>query len=131
MSRTDLIADAFTIIRNAVRAKKEEAYIPYSKSLSEICDILKNSDYLQDHKAVDLGKFRKIKVYLRYEGKENAIRQIKKVSTSGRRVYVKKDTVPSVLQGHGIAIVSTSSGILSGEEAKAKGVGGELIGKVW
>jgi len=131
MSRTDLIADAFTIIRNAVRARKEEAYVPYSKSFSEICDILKKADYLQDYKEVDLGKFKKIKVYLKYEGKNNAIRQIKRVSSPGRRVYVKKDTVPSVLQGHGIAIVSTSSGILSGEEAKAKGIGGELIGKVW
>ena len=131
MSRTDLIADAFTIIRNAGRAKKEEAYVPYSKSLSKICDILKNADYLQDHKEVDLGKFKKIKVYLKYEGKASAIRQIERVSSPGRRVYVRKDAVPSVLQGYGIAIVSTSLGILSGDEAKAKGIGGELIGKVW
>ncbi len=131
MSRTDLISDVFTIIRNASRAKKEEAYIPHSNSVLKICEILKKEGYLENFKEIDLEKFKKIKVYLKYEGKKSLISQIKRVSSPGRRTYAKNKRIPSTLRGYGITIVSTSSGILTGREAKAKGVGGEVIGKVW
>jgi small subunit ribosomal protein S8 len=131
MSRTDLISDAFTIIRNASRAKKEETYIPYSNSLLRICEILKQEGYLENFKDIDLEGYKQIKVYLKYEGKKSVINQIKKVSTPGRRVYAKRDAIPLVLRGYGIALVSTSSGILTDKEAKAKGVGGEVIGMIW
>lgn len=131
MSRTDIISDAFTIIRNASGARMEETYIPYSNSLLKICDILKKEGYLENFKEMDLEGFRKIKVYLKYENKKGIIRQIKKVSKPGRRVYVKHETIPKALGGYGITIISTPGGMLSGKEAKGKGLGGEVIGMVW
>jgi small subunit ribosomal protein S8 len=131
MSRTDLISDAFTVIRNATRAKKEEVYVPYSNILLKICEILKKEGYLENFKEVELEKFKKIKVYLKYEGKKSVIKQIQKVSSPGRRVYAKRGDVPSTLQGYGVTIVSTSAGIFTDKEAREKGVGGEVIGRVW
>ena len=131
MSRTDTISDAFTIIRNASRAKHEETYIPYSNSLTKICDILKREGYLENFKEVDLEGFRKIKVYLKYENKKSIIAEIRKVSKPGRRIYVKNDAVPKALDGYGITIISTPQGIFTDKEAKEKGLGGEVIGMVW
>ncbi|MCF7873263.1 MAG: 30S ribosomal protein S8 [Candidatus Omnitrophica bacterium] len=131
MSRTDLIADAFTIIRNATRANKEEAFIPYSNSLSKICEILKDNEYIANFKEAETKSFKQIKVYLSYDGKKSSITQIKRVSRPSRRIYKKKDDNLSVLGGYGLAIISTSSGIITGIQAKTKGLGGELIGMVW
>lgn len=131
MSRTDSISDAFTIIRNGFKAGKEEVYIPYSKSLSKICEILKNEGYLENFKEVDLESFKKIKVYLKYEMNKSVINQIKRVSSPGRRVYSKKENIPAALDGYGITLVSTSEGIMTDKEAKAKGAGGEVMGMVW
>ena len=131
MSRTDIISDAFTIIRNALQARMEETYLPYSQSILKICDILKKEGYLENFKEVDLENFKKIKVYLKYEGKKSAITQIKKISTPGRRMYTKNKHILPVLQGYGVAIISTSAGILTDKEAKEKGIGGELLGMVW
>jgi small subunit ribosomal protein S8 len=131
MSRTDLVADAFTIIRNAVRGRKEDALIPYSHVLLKICNILKQEGYLENFKEIDLAGFKNIKVYLKYEGKKCLLNQIKKVSKPGRRIYVKKTKIPSVLRGYGIALISTSQDILTDKEAKQKGIGGEYIGMVW
>jgi len=131
MSRTDLISDAFTIIRNAARAKQEETYIPCSNILIDICKILKSEGYLNNFKEVDLENFKKIKLYLKYEGKKSAINQIKKVSKPGRREYIKARDISSTLQGYGITLISTSRGIFTDKEAKEKGIGGEVIGMVW
>jgi len=130
MSRTDLISDGFTIIRNGGRAKKEEVYIPCSKSLLRICEILKVEGYLDNFKEVDLGSLKKIKVYLKYEGKKSVISQIERVSTPGRRVYAKRKSVPITLNGYGLTLVSTSGGIITDKEAKEKGIGGEVMGRV-
>ena len=131
MSRTDLIADAFTIIRNANQARKTEAFVPHSALFLTICEILKKEGYLENFAEVEMGNFKQIKVYLRYEGKKKVLTGLKKVSKPGRRVYVTKDEIPSVLHGFGVAIVSTSQGILTDKEAKEKGTGGEVIGMVW
>ena len=131
MSRTDLISDAFTVIRNASTAKKEEAYIPFSKSVLKICEILKKEGYIENYKEIDLEKFKKIKVYLKYEGRKAIIQQIKKISKPGRRVYVEGKKVPFALQGYGVTIMSTSSGMLTDKEAKEKGIGGEVVGMIW
>lgn len=131
MSRTDLISDAFTIIRNAINVKKEEALIPYSKLLLKVCEILKKKDYIENFKDIDLGGFKKIKVYLKYEGKKSVISKIRKVSKPGRRVYLGKSAVPHVLRGYGTGIISTSLGVLTDEEARQKGVGGEFLGEIW
>jgi small subunit ribosomal protein S8 len=131
MSRNDLIADAFTVIRNASRARQEETYVPYSKIVLKICDVLKQEGYLENFKEVDLGNIKKIKVYLKYEGRKGVISRIERVSSPGMRVYAKKTEVPRVLRGYGFAIVSTSSGVFTDKEAREKGLGGEIIGLVW
>jgi small subunit ribosomal protein S8 len=131
MSITDLIGDAFTIIRNGAGAKKEDVLIPWSKLLLRISQILMDEGYIENFKEVDSGKFKKIKVYLKYDGKKSVFTQLKRSSTPGRRLYVKSDSVPSVLQGYGTAIVSTSSGIITDKEAREKGIGGEVIGVIW
>ncbi|MFH1518975.1 MAG: 30S ribosomal protein S8 [Candidatus Omnitrophota bacterium] len=131
MSRTDLISDAFTVIRNAARAKKEEAYVPYSKSVLRICEILKQEGYLENFKEVDLERFKKVKVYLKYEGKTSAISQLERVSSPGRRVYAKRKSIPAALGGYGITLVSTSAGIITEKSAREKGIGGEVIGMIW
>jgi small subunit ribosomal protein S8 len=131
MSRTDLIADAFAIIRNATMVKKEDTLVPYSNVLLKICEILKKENYLENFKEVDLGGFKKIKIYFKYDGKKSVIKGLKRVSRPGRRKYIRREHIPSVLQGYGTAIISTSSGILTDKEAKEKGLGGEYIGMVW
>ena len=131
MSRTDLISDAFTIIRNAARAHMLEAYVPYSGSLAKICEILKKEEYIENFQAVDLDNFKKLKIYLKYDKKKSVITQIKKISSPGRRVYKKKKEIPSALGGYGVAIISTSAGILTDTEAKEKNLGGEVIGMIW
>ncbi len=131
MSRTDVVSDAFTVIRNGLRANKEEVYIPYSKSLLKICEILKKEGYLDNFKEVDLESFKKIKVYLKYENKKGVISQIKRVSSPGRRVYSKREGIPIALGGYGLTLISTSEGIVTDKEAKEKGIGGEIMGMVW
>ena len=131
MSRTDLISDGFTIIRNAAKAKKIETIIPHSKSLLKICGILKNEGYIENFKEIDLEKFKAIKVYLKYINKKSAFTTIKRVSKPSRRVYRKKTNLPYALQGYGITIISSSEGIFADKETRDKGVGGEIIGMVW
>jgi len=125
------VADALTIIRNASRSNKEDAIIPYSNMLNGIMGILKEEDYIDNFKVLDVGSSKNIKVYLKYKGKKKAITQLKKVSRPGRRVYVDKESIPNVLSGYGIAIISTSKGIISNTEAKKIGIGGEVICYVW
>ncbi|MDD5583561.1 MAG: 30S ribosomal protein S8 [Candidatus Omnitrophica bacterium] len=127
----DMIADTFTIIRNATRAQKEDTLIPYSKVFARVCDILKDNGYIENFKEVDLEGYKKIKVYFKYERKRCTLTQIARVSRPGRRVFVTKNKVPSILRGFGIAIVSTSKGIFTDKEAREKNLGGELLGKVW
>ncbi|MFH1771383.1 MAG: 30S ribosomal protein S8 [Candidatus Omnitrophota bacterium] len=131
MSRTDIIADSFTIIRNAVIAKKYDAVIPYSNVIFKICEILKNEGYLDNYKDVEGATHKQIKVYLRYDGKKNVISQLKRVSRPGRRAYVSQHNVPRVLRGYGTAFISTNKGILTDSQAREAGVGGEVIGMVW
>jgi small subunit ribosomal protein S8 len=131
MSRTDLIADAFTIIRNAARAYKEEVFIPYSNILSKICQILKEHEYIENFKEAETKSFKQIKVYLKYDGKKSVISQIKRVSRPSRRIYKKKDENFSVLGGYGLSIISTSKGIFTDKQVKKEGLGGEVIAMVW
>lgn len=131
MSRTDLISDVFTIIRNAIMVRHEETLVPHSNILMKICDILKRENYIENYKEVELKNFKNIKIYLKYNGKKSAISQIRRVSTPGLRVYVTRKHIPSVLRGHGIAIISTSKGIFTDKEAREACVGGEVLGKVW
>jgi len=131
MSRTDLIADALTMMRNALLAKKDNVDIPASGSLKAILEILKKEAYIDNFKFIEDKKQGILRIYLKYLASKPAIRNIKRVSKPGLRVYVKRDKVPSVLRGRGLAIISTSRGIMTDKEAKELGVGGELIAYVW
>ncbi len=131
MSRTDLIADTFTMIRNGQMAKKESVDVPASNTTREILEILKRENYIDNLKTIEDKKQGILKVYLKYVSGKAAIRNIKRVSKPGLRVYVKKDKIPAVLRGRGLAVISTSKGIMTGKEAKEQGLGGEIIGYVW
>ena len=131
MSRTDLIADAFTIIRNAMMAKKENVDFPASNTLKAIMEILKKENYIENFKLIEDKKQGVVRVYLKYIANKPAIRNIKRVSRPGLRVYAKSLKVPSVLRGRGLAIVSTSKGIITDKEARDLKVGGEVIGYIW
>jgi small subunit ribosomal protein S8 len=131
MSRNDLIAEVFTRIRNAIMAKKENLDVPSSAMIKSILGILKRESYIDDFKFIEDKKQGTLRIYLKYVAGKPAITKIRRVSRPGLRLYVKKDKLPTVLRGRGIAIVSTSHGILTNNEAKEKGFGGEVIGYVW
>ena len=131
MSRTDLIAETFTRIRNAIMVKKENLDVPSSNILKSILDILKRENYIDDYKFIEDKKQGILRIYLRYIAGKSAITTIKRVSRPSLRLYVRKEKVPSVLRGKGIAIVSTSQGLLTDKDAKEKSLGGEIIGYVW
>ena len=131
MSRTDLIAEMFTRIRNAIMAKKENLDVPSSNMAKAVLDILKKENYIDDYKFIEDKKQGILRIYLRYLGAKSAITKIRRVSRPGLRLYVKKDKIPTVLRGRGIALVSTSHGLVTDKEAREKGFGGEVIGYVW
>jgi len=131
MSRSDLIAEIFTRIRNAIMAKKENLDVPSSKMIKAILDILKRESYIDDYKAIEDKKQGTLRIYLKYVAGKPAITTIKRVSRPGLRLYVRKEKIPTVLRGRGIAIVSTSQGLLTDKQAKEKSLGGEIIGFIW
>ncbi len=131
MSRTDLIADAFTIIRNAIMAKKENADVPASKVIVAIMGLLKKEGYIDNYKEIEDKKQGVIRVYLKYSGGKSVIKNIRRVSRPGLRVYVKRDKVKQVLRGKGLAIISTSKGIMTDATARELGLGGETIANIY
>ena len=129
---TDQIADMFTRIRNAIKARKRTVNIPASNIKKEITRILFENHFISKYAYVDDGRQGTIKILLKYnEQMQNAIQGIKKVSTPGRRHYRRVHTIPKVLGGLGVAIVSTSRGLMTDREARAQKVGGEVIGMIW
>jgi small subunit ribosomal protein S8 len=132
MSMTDPIADMLTRIRNAISARHERVDIPASKLKVEIARILKNEGFISNYKLVEDRIQGAIRIYLKYsENGEPVIHGIERVSRPGRRVYRNKGEIPRVLDGLGLAIVSTSRGVFSGQEAAQNGIGGEVICQVW
>lgn len=131
MSRTDLIADVFTIIRNAVMARKDNVDVPSSNTIKSILEILKKENYIDNFKIIQDNKQDLVRIYLKYIGARPAIRNIKRISRPGLRHYVRRDEVPSVLRGKGIAIISSSQGIITDQQARDLGVGGEVVGYIW
>ncbi|MDD5115846.1 MAG: 30S ribosomal protein S8 [Candidatus Omnitrophica bacterium] len=131
MSRTDLIADVFTIIRNAIILKKDVVDLPASNNIRSIITILKDNEYIDNFKLIEDKKQGIVRVYLKYAAGKSAIRNLKRISKPGLRVYVTAKKVPSVLRGRGLAIISTSQGVVTDKQAREKGVGGEVIGYVW
>ena len=131
MARTDLIADALTIIRNAVMAKKQNADIPASNMLKAVLGILQKEEYIDDFKFIEDKRQGLLRVYLKYTKGKSAIKVIRRVSKPGLKIYVKHANLPNVLRGRGIAIISTSKGILTNKETKAQGLGGEIVAYIW
>ena len=134
MSMTDPIADMLTRIRNGIQARHERVEMPSSKLKVEVARILKSEGFISNYKVVqDEGKPQaSLRVYLKYsEDGEPVIHGIERISRPGRRVYRGKEDIPQVLGGLGLAIVSTSKGVLSGSEAARTGVGGEVLCQVW
>src|SRR5512139_3172474 len=129
---TDPIADMLTRIRNGSKAKLEKVDIPSSKLKLEIAKILKDEGYIKNLKMVKDRRQGVIRVYLKYTDEEAPVIQgIKRVSRPGCRVYVGNDTIPKVLAGLGVAILSTPKGIQTGKQAKKDNVGGEVLCHVW
>ena len=132
MSISDPIADFITCIRNAAKAKKEAVTLPASKMKVQITEILKDERFITNFKVIEEGNKKFIRIYLRYlKGNRSAIKRIKKVSTPGLRRYVESKRIPRVLNGLGIIILSTSKGIITGEEARKQKTGGEMICTVY
>ncbi len=129
---TDPIADMLTRIRNANQMRYTEVEVPASKIKEEIAKILKEEGYINGYKIVDGDVQNTIVLNLKYtDKKERVITGLKRISKPGLRVYAKADEVPQVLNGLGIAIISTSQGVMTGKEAKSKGLGGEVLAYVW
>ena len=132
MTMTDPIADMLTRIRNANTAGHATVEIPASKMKKAIAEILKEEGYIADFDIIDDNKQGIIKVTMKYgANKEKVITGIKKISKPGLKVYAKANDVPRVLGGLGIAIISTSKGVVSDKQARKMGVGGEVICYVW
>lgn len=131
MVMTDPIADMLTRIRNATIARDKVVEIPSSKVKIELAKILKEEGYVQDYESIDNGPQGTIRVYLKYNGKENVISGLKRISKPGLRVYAHKEEIPKVLGGLGIAVLSTSKGIMTDRKARTEGIGGEVICYVW
>ena len=125
---TDVIADMLTRIRNALAAKHETVEIPASNTKKAIANILLNEGYVENVEVID-GVQGTIKITLKYDGNNKVISGLKRVSKPGLRVYVGTDEVPQVLGGLGIAILSTSKGIMTGKEAKKLHQGGEVLAR--
>jgi small subunit ribosomal protein S8 len=132
MSMTDPIADMLTRIRNANSAYKAETTMPSSKKLVEIARILKQEGYIADYTVVSAEPQDTLEVTLKYgPKKERTISGIRRISKPGLRVYAKKDELPRVLGGLGIAVISTSHGVMTDRVARKEGVGGEVIAYIW
>ena len=132
MQITDAIADMLTRIRNANTAKHETVDVPASKIKKAIADILVDEGYIKGYQIIEDGKQGIIRITLKYgPGKQRIIQGIRRVSKPGLRKYSTCEDMPSVLRGLGIAIVSTSKGIMTGKTAKKENIGGEILAFVW
>ena len=128
---TDPIADFLARIRNGARAQKPEVLVPYSRIKAEIARILKDEGYITDYTVDTSGAHPRIKVTNKLVNRSSAITGLRRVSRPGLRRYVGADEIPRVLGGMGLAILSTSRGVLSGRDARKQKLGGELLAYVW
>ena len=132
MLTNDPIADMLTRIRNALTARHDTVTIPASNMKKSIAKILLDEGYIKSVDYIDDGLSGQIKVVLKYaEGKQSVIKGLKRISTPGLRVYARNEDLPKVLGGLGIAIVSTSKGVMTDKEARKAGVGGEVLAYIW
>ena len=132
MQITDVIADMLTRIRNAGTAKHETVDVPASSVKTAIAQILVEEGYVKEVQNIDDGKQGVIRLYLKYtENKKPVISGIKRISKPGLRIYASKDELPKVLGGLGVAVISTSKGIMTDKKARNLGIGGEVMAYIW
>ena len=132
MALCDPIGDALTCIRNANRVKKERVDLRGSKLMEQILKILKGERFIYDYRRIEDKKQGVLRVYLKKSNEPvRKFTKIQRVSRPGLRIYAKKDAIPTVLSGLGICVLSTPAGVLSGEQAKHRSMGGEVLLKVW
>ena len=131
MQISDVIADMLTRIRNANNAKHETVDIPASNMKKAIADILLEEGYIKGYQVIEDGKQGIIKITLKYIGKQKVIQGIRRVSKPGLRIYAGCEDMPKVMNGLGIAIVSTSKGVMTDKKAREAKVGGEILAFVW
>jgi small subunit ribosomal protein S8 len=130
--RSDPIADLLTRIRNASNAEHEKVDIPSSRLKVRIAELLKDEGFIKNFRVLDDNRQGMLRVYLKYgTGNEKMISGLVRVSTPGRRLYVAHDKIPSILGGMGLALVSTSRGVITDREARKQKVGGEVLAYVW
>jgi len=132
MSMTDPIADMLTRVRNANSAFKQTVSMPSSRKLVEIARVLKQEGYITDYHVIAGEPQATLEITLKYGArKERTLNGLRRISKPGLRVYAKKDEMPRVLGGLGIAVISTSSGVMTDRDARKAGVGGEVIAYIW
>ena len=131
MQMSDVIADMLTRIRNANNAKHETVDVPASNMKRSIADILVNEGYIKGYNIVEDGKQGIIRLTLKYNGKEKVIKGLRRVSKPGLRIYASAEDMPRVMNGLGVAIVSTSKGLMTDKQARKSNIGGEVLAFVW
>ena len=131
MNISDPISDMLTRLRNATIAGHADVLLPHSQLKSDIARVLKREGYIEDFKLVKEGKKTNLQLILKGKRETRAMQGVKRISTPGRRKYIGVRDIPRVLGGMGICILSTSSGVMSGQEAKKKNIGGEVLCHVW
>jgi small subunit ribosomal protein S8 len=132
---SDPIADMLTRIRNALLRQHPEVSMPHSHVKEALASVLKDEGYIEDFQVLTEGKFPVLRLQLKYVGdrrnRQSVITDLKRVSKPGRRIYVGKDDIPWVLNGMGIAVLTTSQGVMTGQQARRRGIGGEVLCEVW
>jgi len=131
MTLTDPISDMITIIRNGLASKKKEVCVSNSKLKIEILKILKKEQFITDFKPEKSQNKGHLLILLKYSNNDAVISSIKRISKPGRRVYIDKNHIPNIKRGRGRMIISTSKGVITSQEARKQGVGGEVILEVW
>lgn len=132
MSLTDPIADMLTRIRNALLVEQKDVTMPSSRLKVEVAKILKEEGYIKNFKVIDDNKQGNLILALKYaERNRSVITGLKKISKPGCRIYCKSDSIPKVLDGLGVAVISTSKGVISGKKCEEKGIGGEVLCYIW
>ncbi len=132
MAMTDPVADMLTRIRNALRARHDEVLVPASKIKCEIARILKQEGFIKDYSVLEDKNRSTIRIRLKYgPANRSVITELKRISRPGKRVYVASSDIPNVMNGLGVAILSTSKGVLDDKKARELGVGGELLCSVY
>jgi small subunit ribosomal protein S8 len=132
MSVSDPISDMLTSIRNACKARHKKVDVPSSKLKIEIAKVLLNEKFVNNFKTIDDRKQGVLRIYLKYDAQnKSVIAAVERVSTPGRRIYVDRGKIPRVLGGMGTALISTSKGVMTDKEARAQGVGGEVLCFIW